>query len=535
MSVMQYFPLPNPRKSQKEIILEIEKAFDSGYKNVIVEGPVGCGKSAIAVTFGNKEESSYIITPRKSLQNQYNDDFPTDAYLMKGRNAYPCIYKNKDKDYISGVLDSIRATGKSEVRRGSYSCAEGPCKGSPAVYKECVAINPCPYKLAIDLAIENKTVVHNFHSFIYQSSFAGHFPPRDLLIVDEAHEIAGVIRDFATFSIMLPEKAAAVLSGASYENTPPGTWEILLSEMQTEYSESIPIGGSTSPRDDYLERVSKFIFNLEIIYREHEQNYIFSLDTNDTPRHEVRLKIVPLDIGRDANSLLFNYGTRRLLMSGTVYSKELFCRGLGLVKDETYFIKVASSFNKKNRPIVVKEDLLVDTSHRTWDENYPSIVKSLETVLETYHDVKGLIHTPSYAVARQIYASLKKTGRVILHDKTDFQQVLNMFYESDKPLVLISPICQQGVDMKDDRARFQIILRVPYDNVSDPFTYHQLKKDFIGYNYRALITFGQQIGRVVRSDTDWGHTVLIDSRFKKFLRSNNKVLQNWLLEAVCYK
>jgi superfamily II DNA or RNA helicase len=50
---------------------------------VILEAPVGSGKSAIAMTFARAVSNSHIITPRKSLQDQYFEDFKEDIVLIR--------------------------------------------------------------------------------------------------------------------------------------------------------------------------------------------------------------------------------------------------------------------------------------------------------------------------------------------------------------------------------------------------------------------------------------------------------------------
>jgi Rad3-related DNA helicase len=73
--ILSFFPLEEARPTQKAVLLEIDKAFHEGKKFVILEAPVGSGKSPVAMTFGRKFQDSHIITPQKSLQNQYTKTF----------------------------------------------------------------------------------------------------------------------------------------------------------------------------------------------------------------------------------------------------------------------------------------------------------------------------------------------------------------------------------------------------------------------------------------------------------------------------
>ena len=173
----------------------------------------------------------------------------------------------------------------------------------------------------------------------------------------------------------------------------------------------------------------------------------------------------------------------------------------------------------------------VDTSHANWGNNLTKTIDVIQEVLDKFDDVKGLIHTPSYKGTEEILA-LSESDRLVGHSREDFQLRLEGFYQSNTPDVFVSPVCWQGVDFKDDRARFQIILRVPYPNSGDEFISFKMKKDFSWYNYQALIVFGQQVGRINRSESDFGVTILVDERFPKFLKRNARLLPKWLKEAV---
>lgn len=176
---------------------------------------------------------------------------------------------------------------------------------------------------------------------------------------------------------------------------------------------------------------------------------------------------------------------------------------------------------------------MVNTSHAEWDKNFPSLITSIKRILDKFPEEKGLIHTPSYLASAQIKAALKNP-RIVSHEPEDFDVKLEAFYGANSPLVFMSPVCQQGVDFKDDRARFQLILRVPYPSLSDSFIKYKMDKDPSWYTYQAFITFGQQLGRINRSETDEGITILIDDRFPAFIRRNKK-LPTWLTDSFIYK
>jgi Rad3-related DNA helicase len=535
---LQFFPLEKPRGLQPAIIDEIDKVFKSGQKIIILEAPVGSGKSPIALTLARAARDCHILTPRKSLQDQYFDDFEEHIVLMKGRNSYPCTYDSTNAQY-KRTITQIK-TGKIKApASGEESCGSGPCKDSKAIYEKCVGFNgPCPYKVAMEVAQGNDIVVHNLHSFIFQTNFTESFVTRELLIIDEAHEIEGILRDFISKSFTSHKP---VWTSKAPQSSDPEDWrELLFSD------DFVPIETASdrikkqqdaewlSERDSYLLKVNGFLTQLDST----GHKYTIKFHENRHGRTGVHInstvEFVPHKIGNAAQNSLFKYGEKVLLMSGTIYDKDVFCRNIGIDSKDAYFIRVPSTFPLKNRPVYLKPEYQVDTSFQEWDNNFDEMIGLIKKIMATFDDVKGLIHAPSYTAAEQISAVLNDS-RVVTHRPDTFQTKLTEFYASDKPQVFISPVCQQGVDFKGDRARFQIILRVPYPSTQDKFISEKVSSDFPWYNYQALVTFGQQLGRVNRSENDFGVTFLMDSRFNKFVSRNNTKLPKWQRDAFIWK
>lgn len=534
--IMSYFPLQSPRGTQKKVIEEIDKAFKSGKRIVILEAPVGSGKSAIAMTFTRAYEDSHVITPRKSLQDQYYDDFKEDIVLMKGRNAYPCTYDAPPAVYRK-ICISVAEGRIQPPRRDEPSCATGPCNGDPAVWKMCVEDNgPCPYSLAIETAQAHHTIVHNIHSFIFQTKFSGKFEERNLLVIDEAHEIEGVIRDFISkkISVKLPVQNSDCPDYQTIDEW--SDWfladRFVPEETQYDRARKQEDDSYKSQRDEYIGRIQGLRASSEYYKDGFSVRPLLIFAGN----REVgtSFEFVPHSIGNSANHYLLDYGQKVLLMSGTIYDHDQYCRSIGVDPKDALSIKIPSSFPVQNRPIYIKPEYQTDTSHAMWSTNFPEMIGIIDKIQGIFKDVKGLIHAPSYRAAKEI-ADAVPGSRLVTHENHDFQEKLEAFYTSTEPLIFVSPVCQQGVDFKDDRARFQIITRVPYLNTSDPFLSHKVQNDFNWYNYQALITFGQMIGRPVRSDRDFGATFLLDSRFNKFVSKNSRKLPKWLQDAFIYR
>jgi Rad3-related DNA helicase len=547
--ILSFFPtndhIKGPRKSQTQVLEAIDKAFKDGYKNVLLEAPVGSGKSAIAMAAAGFYGGAHILTPRKSLQDQYLEDFQElgNMALMKGRNAYPCTYPSQDKSLeYNRVIKLIQQGGIAQPSPGQRTCDKGECKNNGQAFQLCTGSvwdsraqemipgeYPCPYHVAIDVAQRKPTVIHNLHSFIFQSYFAGRFEPRQIMIIDECHEIEDIVRGFAEVKItikMLFEEGLIPTRQECKTLTQWGTW---FSQFVERFSNRQRIDGTTE-RGDFEETIDKMTAFSDSFGEE----FVFRTEPGEDGR-STRFVFIPKNIGHLVSTYLLNYGDKRLLMSGTIYNKALFCQKNGLVESETCFMRIGSSFPLENRPIYFKDDYKVDTSHKTWDKNFVEMIQKIVKVMNIFDDAKGLIHTPSYQASLTIYNALKSTGRVMMHTKDDFNAKLNEFYNSRNQryfcLLSVSKVLISSTIGPDSKSYYEFRMRTPLI----PFVEHLVKEDFPKYNHQALVVFGQQIGRVNRADDDYGVTVLMDERFGKFLSRNRNILPKWLMDGVIYK
>jgi len=532
--LMDYFPLESPRSGQVAVLNEIDRVFSEGKKFIILEGPVGCGKSAIAMTLAKAFGNAHLITPRKSLQNQYFDDFTDDVVLMKGRGSYPCTKYSSPSRYKAVIRHvesgSIPSPGVDET-----NCGNAPCRTNSNIVARCAAdVGVCPYIRAMEIAQDNNIVVHNLHSFIYQTNFSAKFEKRSLMVIDEAHEIEGIMRDFVTKKITTARRIREADLPVGL-NTLDGWCDFLLD------TKCVPTVSNSQARAKEVN--PEYRTNLDVYIDQVQSLRAYSefLEDKFTVKHNVlggsttpTFEFIPHKLGNSVYNNLFSFGDRIVLMSGTIYDKVLFCRNLGINPNDAYLIRIPSTFPIGNRPIYLKEKYQADTSYVGWNENFRDIIEKVESIMGIFSDVKGLIHAPSYEAAEQLLNALPE-DRVMSHDKTNFQERLSEFYGSEGNMVFISPVCQQGVDFREDRARFQIVLRVPYANTSDEFIRSKVENDFNWYNYQALIVFGQQIGRINRSENDFGATFLMDTRFNRFISRNSGRLPKWLQNAIIWR
>ena len=196
--VPEYFPFEEFREGQRECIEFILKAFESGKKYVVFEGPVGSGKSAVGVTVAKFFENSYYLTVQKILQTQLMNDFGGGEVVdLKGRSAYYCdFYKN----FGAGA---VQRKGISQKELDKFienppTCDNGYCRRKDKARRcalcfpnvegnfiEKCAASLCPYYKQMARTVMARMAVMNYSSFLYQMAIPNRFMPRELLIIDE--------------------------------------------------------------------------------------------------------------------------------------------------------------------------------------------------------------------------------------------------------------------------------------------------------------------------------------------------------------
>ena len=190
-----YFPYPEIREAQsKSIDFILDSFINKNKKFVIVEAGTGVGKSAIGYTVSqylnslpeNKEskfhKGGYFLTTQKILQAQYIKDFGSGNGLMrsiKSSTNYRCTYNKKN------------------------SCGEGQrllkvADKNSRFFKACTF--NCSYKKAKEEFIKSSEGVSNFSYFLAETYYSGKLEPRELLVIDEAHNCDMQLSKFVEMS-----------------------------------------------------------------------------------------------------------------------------------------------------------------------------------------------------------------------------------------------------------------------------------------------------------------------------------------------
>ena len=531
--IKPYFPFANIRP-QQEVALEFlhNNFIDNNKKFVILEAGTGVGKSAIGYTFAQfinamYAGSAYFLTTQKILQQQYMADFGMPKGPMRSISSssnYQCTFH---KNQSCG--ESLRALRTAE-------------RGSP-FWKNCM-LNCC-YKNEKENFLNSKVSVTNFPYFMAESQYAGKIKPRNFLVIDEAHNVAGELSKF--IEITISERFSKSFIGKSLptKGTPLQyiTWiknEYLpslkqklahLEKMLEKYvglKEKIRSGefASISKKFDSLDKHVCKVNRFLKLYS--PENWVL----NEIPpegKSGKKIEFKPIDVAPFSDEMLFNFGEKILLMSATILDKNAFCELLGIDKSQCSFLTLPTPFPIENRPIFYSGVGKMSASHI--NETLPKLVDAIKEILKQHKNEKGIIHCHSYRIASYIKKNIR-SRRLLIHDSFNRDKILSKHCNSKTPTVLISPSMTEGVDLYDDLSRFQIICKVPYPYLGDKLIRKKMNKWNWWYPLQTAKTIVQAVGRSIRSDSDQAITYILDSDWDTFFKRNRSFFPDSFREAI---
>jgi ATP-dependent DNA helicase DinG len=566
MSLQSYFPLPNMRDKQQKILEEIDQAIKSGFKCIFLEAPAGFGKSPVAIAMARYLGSSHICTATKDLQAQYSRDFPF-IKEVKGKNnfaciikdniglketcnygpclkddGYDCVYKTKLADY------KVQGEGtKYETVKLDY-LAEKKYNEKMKSQSRIIQFDwkPCHYYHQKWIAVKSTHTIYNYKYFLSDLFYSGSMQRRQLLVLDEAHAVESEVSDFKSFTIFneiitgfLPKLNIPDKSEYDIE-----TWIAFGTELREKLLNFIDKASTILEKNieefpftekNLIDAITKEKDLTTIIedMRSNKENWIVTSVEKAANNQLRKVLVTPIDVSPYFKNIL-DTGSISLFMSATILSKDYLCKIGGLKTDQVKFIRVQeSNFPVKNRPIYLMNIAWLNA--KTMNQSLPAIANAVNNIMSIHKNEKGIIHTTSYSQLRFIKENISKENAIRLIEtgsKFDRNETLQRHYKSSKPTVLISPSLYLGVDLKDDLSRFQIIVKIPYADLTDRKVSVMKQRDPNWYTWNTVLRLVQAYGRSIRSKDDFAHTYILDSSISYLLKQAKEMSPKWFLDAI---
>jgi len=534
--ISQFPPSFTPTQQQYNIIDRIEKAFSSGKKFVICCAPTGSGKSFISRTLAgvSKQPSdeftqlirsydaykmdfegsytyeqeckkeptfgAFALTITKSLQDQYQELFE-DASSLKGKTNYVC-----DVDE-------------------NYDVELAPCTFAPALRDQCWIENRCPYYNARNEALLSQFSVLNYKMFL---SLPGHIKRKEFLVCDEASELEDeLIRQYSaeiTYDRLnqynIPHEVLVTDNRDRALTWVNNLLEPIMEEINKFASKA------TAKKQNLLTQAEKikyqFLKNLHrsltvISTHWNECEFVIDIDSK-------RVSLTPLK----ANTLskyIFDYGDKVVLMSATIIDHKHFAKSLGIKEYE--YIEVDSTFDPIKSPIFISSKYKLN--HKNLQHSLPGICEQIKLIINHHKNDKGIIHTHSNDITSFVKEKLGMSR--FLYRDTNFtnEDILKAHSISEMPTVLVSPSLVYGIDLKDDLARFQIIVKLPFLSLASKRVKKLFEMDSEWYENKMLNAIVQASGRGTRNKDDYCTTYILDGNFINTIkRTKNKLPKHFI-------
>ncbi len=545
MSLLDNFPSHlQARDAQKEILDAIQENLKLGYKKILLSAPTGIGKSAIAMTLAKSYEKSFVVTSSKSLQDQYVDDFEV-LVPVKGKSNFPCFKSMEKKGIDLQEYDvAIRKGLTCDLGECEERTREGKrqnCKFKPQIlnfvagdFDEII----CPYYEQKYSALIADHSVWNYSSYFqaikYNQSAYADFLNRNISIFDEAHSIEDKIIQFVGIEILKTHIDECGIRTASYDLSDIEMIVQLLRDIVEFYARQVKeIRESRSYQEnpDY-NRISKLDANVDRFTRARveiasdPENFIINEPEKEEEEKLKSIAIKPLDVSKYVK--LFCITPFQIFMSATI-DKTSFCENMGFSQDEIAFVDTPRSpFPLENRKVKFLNTARLSYQSPKVNEN--RVWLEIDEILSKHKNERGLILTSSRIRCRNIIKNLssKNKGRIrMCHARNpDGKTPDDVIKEhaNSKNGVLISSSLWQGVDLKDDLSRFQIIAKSPYPNYTEKWVKSKMGRYPLWYPSQTITKILQGFGRSIRSKDDWAATYVLDSEIESLLNNSKNLV-----------
>lgn len=512
-------------------------------------------------------KQSYMLTSSKILQEQIDGDFEffnIDKYfsMLKGTSNYECTKLTEETGIFHSYAERY-CTGMTMDEKSALPCFLG-----------------CPYIQNRYKTSDANCSVLNYSYFlnVLKSPKNPFFRNRDLTICDEAHLIPEIVLN--QFNIELTQfpliRIQKVLQGLVLNF--PTLFKEELYQLQNDLGNCFRFFTiekmSLDYIEDYVQTYASLVNKLKKSFDAHAETnkvlaQLYTKDVNkifqqlqymDYTDYIENLKTRPEDIFITNEYVSMTYHTTLgenlqegsyrtfkytindmsesemckryflnkidigIYMSATIGNMEEFAKLIGLEPGEYKGFRLQSSFNFTKSPIhIVKAGYLNYNNFNAQIDNCLNV--TLRVCEDKHPKHKGIIHTSTFAIANllkekvnRLEGGVTNPKRYLFYEDSNEKEICIELMKSDSktPYIIIGPSLYEGIDLKEDSGRFNILVKAPYSGMSD-YTKEKMKRYPFWYERTVLEKIEQAIGRTNRSVDDWSETYLIDGVLEKLV------------------
>jgi ATP-dependent DNA helicase DinG len=278
----------------------------------------------------------------------------------------------------------------------------------------------------------------------------------------------------------------------------------------------------------FVNRCATLVQDLNFFLTQQHPDYVYWVEPAATARAATSLRSAPLNVGPDVKKCLFDKYESVILTSATLSSNSAddkkgfnFLTGrIGL--DDFDALKLGSPFDYQKQVTIYIEKDLPNPNDAAFVEPAAEAVKKY--ILQTAG--RAFVLFTSYEMLEKIAQSLAdwldNNNIQLLQQGAGFDRtaLLKSFKAEDNCVLFGTDSFWQGVDVPGEALSNVIIVRLPFAVPDQPLLAGRLQQikeqggnPFLDYQLpSAIIKFKQGFGRLIRSKTDTGIVVILDSR-----------------------
>lgn len=566
-------------------------------RNLIAEAGTGTGKTFAylipAILSGKKV---IISTGTKNLQDQlFNKDLPLirralktvpfKAALLKGRSNYLCTYRlgvalnssfghnQEDAQALSRIDAWSRRTRAgdiseiTDVREGDPVWFNATSTADNCLGQDCPDVADCFLVKARKRAQESDVIVVNHHLLcadwsIRETGFGELLPNVDVVIIDEAHQLAEIASNFLGLTLgskqlndLATDALNEYLSDAKDMPDLRQACEDLQLEVKDlrlafglelrrgewkEIADNPKISGALNGVHERLQRLTDQLEMASVRSKglescfERAENYEAQLDSliNDTHGEWIKwfethsktftLSRTPLDIAREFKSFMQHHQATWIFTSATLSVANNFThfsKNLGLYDADTHAWE--SPFDYPQQSLFYHPRGLPRPSEPDYTDR---IVEFALPVLQASRGRAFFLFTSHRALQRAAQLMEDRLAYpLLIQGKGSKSALLEEFKQRGNAVLLATSSFWEGVDVRGDSLSCVIIDKLPFASPGDPVLKARLnameqqgRNPFFEYQLpAAVIALRQGVGRLIRDFDDKGVLMVCDPRLLK--------------------
>ncbi len=583
-----------PRQVQIDMAKAVSDVIAFGGQ-LVVEAGTGTGKTyAYLVPAMLSGKKTIVSTGTKYLQDQlFVEDLPKlrpligarplTVALLKGRANYLCWYRIKTLRH-RGQFDSKAQVEQfyaiekyaSVTTVGDIGQCESVPENSPIFAQvtsttenclgvECPDYDSCFVVKARKAALDADIIVINHHLFcadlaLKQEGFGELLPAAEVIIIDEAHQLAEVAGQFFSqqigtrqlvelvrdldifFRIEMKEETSSLLLMSALEEACLNLQQCFNSGQKLSMSDAMKLPLVPEKLQGILEALNALGERLQMIAEQnlvlvklwqrvkellqlwqqlvsHDSTLAEAIIWVEVHKHHISLHATPVNIAEPFQKHSRGLKASWVFTSATLAvgsSFEYFCRPLGITPETT--LQLQSPFDYPRRALFFHPLGLPDPMSSHYSD------KMLTAILPILQASKGraFILFTSYQALTEAAAFLSKniTYPLFIQGNMPKLRLLDAFRQSGNGILLGTNSFWEGVDVKGEALTCVIIAKLPFAAHTDPVEQARIellkqqgKNSFMEYQVpRAVIALKQGIGRLIRGVEDYGVLVIADPR-----------------------